>query len=305
MSAAPVASHDSRAALDRRPRTATVYEARRSSRIAYMSRRLRVLFTGTAFLFFFGVSMLLGTLFLPLLLVWMRRDPDHARLTRRLNFNMRAFSGFMRDMGLIAYWPITLPPELEGRPFLLIANHPTLIDVVLTMASLPQVSCVVKAEWYRSWIMGPMLRRTTYVPGPGMPGDEDGDDIAAIRRIEEALRSGVSVVVFPEGTRSTARQLRRFRRGAIEAAIRAGVPIAPLFIGVDMPILMKGQPWHDVPPATAVYRFEWLPIIETKGRRLDSRALTQELAVAYRERFERHLADRDAIHARLEAGERV
>lgn len=286
---------------------ATVRPARRSSKLAYMPRGLRVFFTGVAFAYFFGVCILLGTLFLPVLLIWLRRTPAGDALTSRLNHNMRAFCGFMRDMGLISYWPIVLPERLEGRPFLLIANHPTLIDVVLTMASLPQVSCVVKSAWYRSWIMGSMLRRTTYVPGPGMPGDDDLTDgvVPAVRRVEEALRAGTSVVVFPEGTRSAATELRRFRRGAIEAAIRAEVPILPLFIGVDQPILMKGQPWYDVPRATAIYDFEWLPIIETAGRELDSRELTREIAVMYEARFAELVAHRAEVSKQLEAGERV
>lgn len=286
---------------------ATVRPARRASKLSYMPRWLRVIFTGTAFAYFFGVSTLLGTLFLPALLIWLRRTPKGNALTRRLNHNMRAFSGFMRDMGLIAYWPLELPKQLEGRPFLLIANHPTLIDVVLTMASLPQVSCVVKSAWYRSWIMGSMLRRTTYVPGPGMPGDDEAADgvVPAVKRIEDTLRSGVPVVVFPEGTRSGAEELRRFRRGAIEAAIRAEVPILPLFIGVDQAILMKGQPWYDVPLATAIYQFEWLPTVETAGRELDSRTVTRELAAMYEARFAKLVAHRADVSRRLAAGEQV
>ncbi len=294
-------------ALSSEGEVATVHPLRRASRLAYMPRRLRQAFTFVAFAYFFGVSLLLGTLFLPLLLLWMRRNPEQNLLTHRLNHNMRAFSGFMRDMGLIHYWPMVLPPELEGRPFLLISNHPSLIDVVLTMASLPQVSCVVKSAWYRSLLMGPMLRRTTYVPGPGMPGDEDAPpgEIPAVTRIEQTLRSGVPVVVYPEGTRSAVDSLRRFRRGAIEAAIRAEVPIVPLFIGVDIPMLMKGQPWYDVPRATALYHFEWLPVVETAGRGLDSRALTRQLQAMYEARFARHLAHRESLFAALDAGERV
>lgn len=287
---------------------ATEYAPRRTGRLAYMPRRLRQLLTGIAFAYFFGVTILLGTVFLPLILLWIRLSKDPNKLTSRLNHNMRGFAGFMRDMGLIHYWPLVLPPELEGRPFLLVANHPTLIDVVLTMASLPHVSCVVKAAWYRSFIMGPMLRRTLYVPGPGMPGDEDaldGEVPPAVTRMEEALRGGTPVVVFPEGTRSAETSLRRFRRGAIEAAIRAEVPILPLFIGVSPMLLNKERAWHDVPKATALYQFEWLPVIETAGRSLDSKQLTRELAATYQARFAEHLAYKEEIDRALEAGERV
>jgi 1-acyl-sn-glycerol-3-phosphate acyltransferase len=264
-------------------------------RLVYMPRWARVAVTGVAFGVFFGGTSVLG-LFAGL---WYRfrrvRDEDRWQFTRSLNRGLTLFSNFMRDVGIIDYWPPQLPPGYEGKGFLLVANHPTLIDVVLVLGSLPQTSAVAKASWYRSFLMGPMLRRTEYVPGPGLDGEED-EDSPVLRRIEDKLRSGVPVLVFPEGTRSAATSLRRFRRGGIEAAIRAGVPILPLFIANDQPFLMKGIPfWKQVPKRTCGFTFEWFEPIETAGRELDSRAVTRELAERYEARFARLLQDRAAL----------
>jgi 1-acyl-sn-glycerol-3-phosphate acyltransferase len=269
----------------------------RSGRLARMPRWLRIVFTGFAFANFFAATTLLGVFVLPLMLF---APKERDRFTRKLNASMRIFSGFMRDLGLIDYWPPVLPPGYEGRPFLLVANHPSLIDVVLTLSSLPQLSCVAKGGWYDSWLMGPMLRRTDYVPGTGFSGDADViDDVPVIRRIEEKLRSGVPMLVFPEGTRSTARSMRKLKRGAIEAAVRAGVPILPLFIDLNPAFLMKGQPFYRVPKITPTYVFEWLEPIETAGRNLDSKALTRELQARYEARFAKQVEDRDALDAEL------
>jgi 1-acyl-sn-glycerol-3-phosphate acyltransferase len=263
-------------------------------RLVYMPRWARIVVTGLAFAVFFGGTSVLG-LFAGLYYRFRRvRDEDRWRFTRSLNRGLTLFSNFMRDVGIIDYWPPQLPKGYEDRGFLLVANHPTLIDVVLILGSLPQTSAVAKAGWYRSFLMGPMLRRTEYVRGPGLDeGDENEDGLPVVRRIEEKLRSGVPVLVFPEGTRSAATSLRRFRRGGIEAAIRAGAPILPLFIANDQPFLMKGIPfWKQVPKRTCGFTFEWLEPIETAGRDLDSRAVTRELAERYEARFAKLVEER-------------
>ncbi|GAB5540359.1 MAG: lysophospholipid acyltransferase family protein [Sandaracinaceae bacterium] len=265
---------------------------RRASRLARMPRWLRIPMSGWAFAMFFGATLILGMFAVPIIML-MRNRPEHRwRFTHRLNASLRLFSGFIRDSGLIDYWPPLLPPELEGRPFLLVSNHPSLIDVVLTLSSFPQLTCVAKAEWYGSFLMGPLLRRTELIPGPGYEGDEEADDdLPVVRRIEEKLRAGVPVLVFPEGSRSLADRLRRFRRGAIEAAVRAQVPILPMFIGVSHPYLMKGVPFWHVPDSTPLYTFEQLPVIETAGK--TSRDVARDLTAHYEARFDALLAERE------------
>ncbi len=262
-----------------------------SSKLVRMPRWLRIVLSASCFGIFFGGSCLLGVL-VGVFFRFSRVGPEgRAGFMRSLNARLVLFAELTRDLGLIDYWPPQLPPGYENRAFLLIANHPTLIDVVLTLSSIPQLSCVVKASWYRSFLLGPMLRQTEYVPGPGLETDE-GDEAPVVRRIEEKLRSGVPVLVFPEGTRSAATKLRRFRRGAIEAARRAGVPILRLYIANDRRFLMKGVPFWHVPTQTCGYTFEWFEPIETEGLNVDSRTLTRQIAADYEARFAQHMEER-------------
>lgn len=260
----------------------------RAHRLRRMPRALRIALTGFAFAVFFGGSCILGVL-AGLYYRFRKVAPEGRwRFTQAINRSLRLFSGFMRDLGLIDYWHPRLPEGYEGRGFLLVANHPTLIDVVLLLASFPELSCVVKSSWYDSILLGPMLRNTEHVPGPGHDGPEE--ELPVVRRMEEKLRQGVPVLVFPEGTRSLATRLRRFRRGGIEAAVRAGAPILPLFIGNDQPFLMKGVPFYRVPERTCDFVFEWLEPIETEGK--SSREITRELAARYEARFAQLVAER-------------
>lgn len=207
-----------------------------------------------------------------------------SRFTRRLNRGFGLIAAFVRDMRLVEAKPLELPEPYRGRPVLVIANHPSLLDVVFLLWSIPELVSVVKAQWYGSWLLGPLLQATDHIPGPGFEGDvESGEAAPVVRRIEEALARGDSVLAFPEGTRSPPGGLRRFRRGAIAAAVRTGAPILPLLIRVDPPFLTKGQAVLDVPPRTARFEFDWLEPVETRGG--DARELTHEVQDIYRERL--------------------
>lgn len=264
--------------------------ASRRGRHVRIARSLRIFVSALAALMFFSVSAVLG------LFVWltMRLRPRGAERgahfeLRKLNRGFGTFAAFLRDTKLIRYPLISMPDAYRGRAVLVVANHPTLADIILLLACMPELTTVVKAEWYRSFLLGPMLRGTDYIPGPGYEGDDEAAELTpVVARIEEMLRKGVPVVVFPEGTRSGPAGsadfgLRRFRRGAVEAAVRAGVPVLPIFITVDPPLMSKGMTIWDMPDDTARFGFEWLAPVETEGR--EAREITRELHRTYVERL--------------------
>jgi 1-acyl-sn-glycerol-3-phosphate acyltransferase len=121
----------------------------------------------------------------------------------------------------------------------IVANHPTLIDVVLLIARLPQADCVVKrAAWanrYLRLIVGP----AGYVP------NDAGSEVAAA--CVERLRCGAKLLLFPEGTRSPRARLGTFYRGAARVALASGADIVPIVIRCEPPTLMKGERWFHVP----------------------------------------------------------
>ncbi len=172
-----------------------------------------------------------------------------------------------------------LPAELPDGPFVLIANHPTLVDVLHILATVPGVTCLVHRRHFRSWIIGPLLRRGGHIEGPDPEAGVEGTSVldAIVGRLEQ----GLPVLVFPEGTRSPAWGLRRFKRGAVEAAVRAEVPVIPLFIGCDPPTLLKGQPWYVVPSRRWDLTLEFLPVMNPVAMGGDSRSITAELKARY------------------------
>jgi len=268
---------------------------------------LRILLTGSAFLGFFLTGGLLGRLLLPLI-VALPGSPERKRARREGFFlwTNRVFVFYMGILRLVLFRRPPLPPDLppHGQGYIVIANHPSLVDVLLLGATLPGLTSLAKASWYRSWALGPLLRHGKHVQGPepralseGRDREEAEVDAPVLDRMVEQLRAGYPLLVFPEGSRSHERSLRRFRRGAVEAAIRAQVPIVPVFISVAPPMLMKHQPWYEVPKRGGRFTLEFLPVIPTAGRDLDARALNRALKQQYEVRHQQMLRERDALAA--------
>ncbi len=270
-----------------------------------MPQFLRSLLTGSAFLVFFLTGGMVGRLMLPIVANF--PGSQERKRKRRATFLLwanRWFVGYMRLLGLIRFKRPQLPADFPlGRPFVMISNHPSLIDALLPLTMIPGITTVFKPTWYRSWLIRPLLQYGHHIAGPDptkvLPAssgetEDDPSEAPVLDRMVDHLRAGNSLFIFPEGSRSFERKLRRFRRGAIEAAIRAGVPIVPMFISVNPPMLMKHQPWYEVPRKGGKYTVEFFPVIETAGQDLDPRAVNRQLRARYEERHIQMLRERDA-----------
>jgi 1-acyl-sn-glycerol-3-phosphate acyltransferase len=114
-------------------------------------------------------------------------------------------------------------------PVLLVANHVSYLDPLVVSALVPCVS-IAKGET-REWpLIGPGLRAL------GVVFVRRGDAYSgalALRRAWRALRSGTTVLNFPEGTTGDGRIVGSFQRGAFGLARLARVPVVPLRIDYD------------------------------------------------------------------------
>jgi 1-acyl-sn-glycerol-3-phosphate acyltransferase len=120
----------------------------------------------------------------------------------------------------------TLPSD-PRRPFVVVSNHESFADILL-ISHLPwEMKWLSKAELFRIPIMGWMMWMAGDIPvrrgfGPSA--------LEAMERCRRALENHVSVMIFPEGTRSRTSELLPFKDGAFRLAIEAGVPILPLAV---------------------------------------------------------------------------
>jgi 1-acyl-sn-glycerol-3-phosphate acyltransferase len=118
-------------------------------------------------------------------------------------------------------------PENPRLPYVVVSNHESFADILL-ISHLPwEMKWLSKAELFRIPVMGWMMWLAGDIPvkrgfGPSA--------VEAMERCREALRKRVSVMIFPEGTRSKTSELLPFKDGAFRLAIEAGVPILPLAV---------------------------------------------------------------------------
>jgi 1-acyl-sn-glycerol-3-phosphate acyltransferase len=214
-----------------------------SGRRPLLQHGWRALRTGLAFVVFGLGALVISVLLLPLLRVVSRRRPDAERRAQLLiHHSFRLFAWLMASLGLIRVtW--SGRERLRDRPALVVANHPTLIDVVLLVAAMPQADCIVKTAARQN----PLFRRVVQVAGY-LTNDRPEPLVQACT---DRLREGRSLLLFPEGTRSPEGCLGTFHRGAARIALRSGMDVVPVVITCTPPTLMKGQRWYDVPECAA------------------------------------------------------
>ncbi|PTS85163.1 1-acyl-sn-glycerol-3-phosphate acyltransferase [Pseudomonas sp. HMWF032] len=199
----------------------------------------RLMATALSFSLFGIGGVLLRVLIFPLLALL--PGDSLARRTRARAVVSKTFYLFVRFMyrsGVLTYEVEGI--ERLGQPGqMVIANHPSLIDVVVLIAFIRDANCVVKQSlWNNPSMRGP-LRAAHYISNSG---SMDMLDEAA-----SALQSGQTLVIFPEGTRTTPGQHPEFHRGAAAIALRGARIVTPVVISVTPTTLTKAEPWYSIP----------------------------------------------------------
>ncbi|MFY9222883.1 MAG: lysophospholipid acyltransferase family protein, partial [Blastocatellia bacterium] len=124
-------------------------------------------------------------------------------------------------------------------PSVLVANHSGYLDAVVLMAALPPgFLFVAKRELAQAPIIRTFIKKAGHLTVDRLDFTES---TTSARRIEEALRRGRSVLIFPEGTFSRIRGIRPFRLGAFKVAVETGRPVCPVAIRGTREILWPGR----------------------------------------------------------------
>lgn len=149
-------------------------------------------------------------------------------------------------------------PADPRRPYVVVSNHESFVDILL-ISHLPwEMKWLSKVEIMRIPVLGWDMVLAGDVP---VERGTRKSALQAMRRCREILARNVSVIIFPEGTRSTNSDMLPFKDGAFRLAIDAGVPILPLAVTGTATALRKHD-WR-VHPADAEVRV--LEPVETAG----------------------------------------
>jgi 1-acyl-sn-glycerol-3-phosphate acyltransferase len=239
--------------------------------------------------FYFLIAGPIGyTAFAMLLLVPVR---DRNRRARRLQNTMKFWISFMHGMArrlrVLDFHPNYLEGQLPETPCVIVANHPSYVDVTALIATIPHVCSVVKPALFRRLWTRPLLKQAAHFEGV----DHDRESLE--RMIAEAidrLSRGFHVIVFPEGTRSPRHGLHPFGRSAFEIAVRAKVPVLPIVIECKPRWLTKDHSFFSPPQETPRLRIKALKTVDPSAMHLSSRSLGKVVRAA----IEEHLAALEA-----------
>ena len=143
------------------------------------------------------------------------------------------------------------------RGALVLANHPTLIDVVALVSLMPAASCVVKHELWKDPFLGGVVRAAGYI------SNSDSDSL--IDDCANDLKAGKSLIIFPEGTRTRPGEPLSFQRGAAYIALRGGLPVLPVLIDCNPTTLTKREKWYQIPPRRFHIRIRVLDPVRVEG----------------------------------------
>ena len=204
-----------------------------------VGRTWRVAATGLCFSTFGMGGLAMRLVVFPLLRLAIWRRCQRALLARSvIQAAFAVFVFLMRLVGVITL-EVRGAERLRRSGLLVLANHPTLIDVVILMSLIRNADCVVKASLLRNPFTRGPVETAGFICNDSGPGIVD-DALAS-------LKGGSNLIIFPEGTRSRTGQPLRLQRGAAHIAVRGARNITPVVIRCDIPFLTKGVAWYRVP----------------------------------------------------------
>ncbi len=254
--------------------------------MSLVNRAWRLAGTGLAFASLgLGGLFLAGTVFPLIAAVTADRDVRIRRTQYVVHASFRLYIVLLRRSGIIDLDLSALADFKACRRRLIVANHPTLLDVVLLMSLNPRIGCIVKHQLWENWFLRGVVRSAGYIRND-LPSEQ------MIMACSQALASGQNLLVFPEGTRSRPGEARRFQRGFANIAMVTGYSIQLVMITCQPLTLTKGQPWWRIPDRRPIFRVAAMGTVDAKEylgvghRAIAARRLVQHVEKCYLDALE-------------------
>jgi 1-acyl-sn-glycerol-3-phosphate acyltransferase len=149
------------------------------------------------------------------------------------------FVGYLRAFGVIELEADELSGLRDAGGFIVVANHPCLLDAVLMVSQLPKAVCLMKGSLARNIIFSGTARLAGYV--------HNKSGLGLAKKCEERLNEGSNLLVFPEGTRTVGGKLLPFKMGFALVAVLTHAPVQTVIITTESGCLGKSWPLFKKP----------------------------------------------------------
>lgn len=248
-----------------------------------LGRHFRVIGTGLAFTLFGLGGLLLAVTVFPLLTLFSPTGTQTQKRVRGVIHRVfKLFLWFVQAIGLYDVNVEGTESLATSRGCLVVANHPTLLDVVILMALNPNFQCVVKHQLWRNLFLRGVVSAAGFIR----------NDLSAeefIEQCEISFANGDNLLLFPEGTRTVPREFPKFFRGFANIAILSQADIQIVVIQCEPVTLTRDEPWYAVSETRASFRVEIGELWDknsfgwTDHRSLNARRLVRSLESYYQD----------------------
>ena len=191
-------------------------------KIRYIRRVLAKLF---CFAFFGICSLILAILLFPIIHIITGFNERRFKIFVR-KFNHQYFKIFVKIAELLGAIQLTVEnrDSLKNlRSKVVIANHPSLFDVVILFSLIPNANCIVKGELIQNKFIS-LIIKNLYIPN-NIPYEDQ------LEMAKSSMDEGNNLIIFPEGTRSKPGEPWEFKKGAARFALYAQNDVVPIFFG--------------------------------------------------------------------------
>lgn len=250
----------------------------------------RIFATGLSFTTFGIGGLLLSLLVFPII-GFFYRDPNIRKQKARFLIH-KCWHVFIRFMQMLGIFTFDLKQakdqlqDVDGK--IIIANHPSLIDVVALISLVPKANCVVKEGLWNNFFLKRVVRVADFINN-----DQDVNNL--IQNCNKSLQEGYNLVIFPEGTRTVPNRPIKLQRGAANIAIRCQKNLLPVIIDCNPTTLTKQEKWYQVPPRRAQFSMRAIKEIDItpfihneKSESIAARRLTEHIKSIFIEEIEKN-----------------
>jgi 1-acyl-sn-glycerol-3-phosphate acyltransferase len=209
-------------------------------RSSVFNRIWRWIATGIFFALFGIGGLALSLVWFTLLRLVVRERDVLQQLTHNsIRYSFRFFLHGLRLAGVMDFRIIGADKFKSDHGCLVVANHPSLLDYVFLASCMPRCDCIVKQALLDNPFVRGVIKAAGYLVNSGSEG--------LMEACEERLKSGGTLLIFPEGTRSVVGQPLTLQRGAANIAVRAKCPVRIVHISCHPPMLTKQGKWYKIP----------------------------------------------------------
>jgi len=240
----------------------------------------RVIAIPLATLLLIAGAILYGTIILPFR-IYVLRKKSIEETRHAISRGIKRYLGVLRFFNLLKLRVINYDKARDLEPVIFIANHPSIFDILFFISLFPTASCIAKKSLKNHSPYSLVVRWGNYITAK--------KDSNILDQANKEISAGNSVIIFPEGTRSSKKfhlngsGKYKFHRGAANLHLLSKTRIIPITIKCSPLALAKDQRWYEVPNKVCEVEmffhtdFEFKKDHDHQYRTISSRTITQEL----------------------------